>query len=274
MAKHRKIFSLTALRQRLAAHFKAQPSQTTRELIERNLEFLNTVPSDEEIQPTPKTPLPTLPASRMTLQALKDIFGLKEDTSRKFINISEADTIRVPEQLEREIQEQLEMLAEDPKNEAECRLQINSLFLDSLKKERCALAASATPPPYLPSFTLESSLDLEVIYKGRKIKVTGDMDYSMRYARDDTAAGLVVLEAKNLRTMSSGLAQCLTYMAMIHTIRKSQGRENAVIWGIVSNGSDFQFLRIDNDTKVSSADGSRSKLGAPRPRIRFILFSG
>ncbi|KAL3490092.1 hypothetical protein BJX62DRAFT_144195 [Aspergillus germanicus] len=141
------------------------------------------------------------------------------------------------------------MLAKDPRNEAECRLQINPLFLDSLKRERRTLAASPTPPPYLPSFTLETSLALEVVYKGRRMMLTGDMDYSMRYARDETAAGLVVFEAKNLATMGFGLAQCLTYMVMIHMIRKSENRENAVIWGVVSNGREWLFLRIDNDTK-------------------------
>jgi hypothetical protein len=213
--------------------------------------------------------------------------------------------------LERQIQEELEMLAEDPKNEAECRLQINPLFLDSLKRERRALAASPTPPPYLPSFTLETSLALEVVYKGRRMMLTGDMDYSMRYARDETAAGLVVFEAKKLATMGFGLAQCLTYMGMyahylllaklwlirlsvmIHMIRKSENRENAVIWGVVSNGREWLFLRIDNDTKVrvissseytilslhahivttSFVDGSRKESGAHKPRIIFTPYS-
>ncbi|KAL2802765.1 hypothetical protein BJX63DRAFT_98759 [Aspergillus granulosus] len=147
------------------------------------------------------------------------------------------------------MQEELEILEDRPKNEAECRLQINRLFYHCLKVERYALADAANPPPNLPSFALETSISLEVVHNGVRKMLKGDMDYSMKYAKDNIAAGLVVLEAKNLRTMSLGLSQCLAYMAMINVIRRRDGYMNAAIYGIISNGRDFQFLRIDNDSE-------------------------
>jgi hypothetical protein len=106
MTKKQKFFSLTALRNRLATHFNAQPSQNTPELIERNNEFLKTIPGDDDIQ------LPTLPASKMTLQALKDIFGLEEDLNRCFMKVSAADKIHVPEELGIEVFSLMQLLFE------------------------------------------------------------------------------------------------------------------------------------------------------------------
>ncbi|CEL06956.1 hypothetical protein ASPCAL10123 [Aspergillus calidoustus] len=242
MPAKRKFFSLTALRNRLSTNFREQAPHLPTPMNERNQELLSAIPNDDEN-------LPSLPATKMTLQDLKDIFNLHEHKTRNFMKISESDKIPVPPELERELEEELAMLAADPKNEAECKIGITKLFLDALKRERRALAASANPPEYLPCFTLETNLGLEVFYKGRKMLLNGDMDYSMLYARDETSAGLVILEAKSFSTMGKGLAQCLTYMAMVHAIRISEGRENAVIWGIVSNSQEFQFLRIDNDGK-------------------------
>lgn len=53
------------------------------------------------------------------------------------------------------MRENVEMLARMPKNEAECRLNVNKLFMYCLKEERQALATAPNPPPYLPAFTLE-----------------------------------------------------------------------------------------------------------------------
>ncbi|OJJ57930.1 hypothetical protein ASPSYDRAFT_90125 [Aspergillus sydowii CBS 593.65] len=61
------------------------------------------------------------------------------------------------------------------------------------------------------------------------------MDYSMFYANDETATGLVILEAKSIGND--------------HCIRKKELHENAAIHRIVSDSRGFCFLRIDNDPK-------------------------
>lgn len=112
------------------------------------------------------------------------------------------------------MRENVEMLARMPKNEAECRLNVNKLFMYCLKEERQALATAPNPRPYLPAFTLETTLHLAVTHKGVRKLLTGVMDYSMFYANDETATGLVILEAKSIGSMSNGRAQCLAYMGM------------------------------------------------------------
>jgi hypothetical protein len=37
---------------------------------------------------------------------------------------------------------------------------------------------------------------------------------------------------------------------MIHKIRRQEGRRNAVIYGISTDGDEFRFWRIDNDGVV------------------------
>lgn len=117
------------------------------------------------------------------------------------------------------------MLARIPKNEAECRLNINKLFMHCLKEERRALASAPNPPAYLPAFTLETTLRLPITHKGERKLLTGVMDYSMFYANDETATGLVILEAKSIGMLSTGRAQCLAYMGMnIHNANVIQNR--------------------------------------------------
>lgn len=79
-------------------------------------------------------------------------------------------------------------------------------------------------------------------------------------------------------------------VAMIHTIRKQRSYEKAVVYGIVSDGRDYTFLRIDNERHQgttfrclqkylhhadagtdSSAHGDPAKGGVILLIIRFIL---
>ncbi|GAD99426.1 hypothetical protein PVAR5_8141 [Paecilomyces variotii No. 5] len=65
----------------------------------------------------------------------------------------------------------------------------------------------------------------------------------------DTATSTVILEAKN--TGGTGLIQCLCYMAIVHTIRKAEGKQNQIVFGCFSDGYRFTFLRIDNESRWS-----------------------
>lgn len=38
---------------------------------------------------------------------------------------------------------------------------------------------------------------------------------------------------------------------MVHEIRKRNFKKNAIVYGVVSDGYSFTFLRIDNDRRVS-----------------------
>ncbi|KAL4781465.1 hypothetical protein BJX76DRAFT_335500 [Aspergillus varians] len=235
-----KLPPIQEIKDRIRAHLDRFSGLEPQERGRANAEFLRSL---DEVKI-----LPRLPASQISLQDLKDIFNL-QSVERQFFDLPDKDFLQLPPDLDKDINDELEMLGHDPKNEAECRLIVNKVFLHCLKVERHSLTSTSNPPQYLPSFTLETHLELEVNHNGIDKLLCGDMDYTMYYARDEIAAGLVVLEANAMATMGMGKPQCLAYMTMIHTIRKQRGYENAVVYGVVSNGRDYHFLRIDNDTK-------------------------
>ncbi|KAL1981381.1 hypothetical protein VTN96DRAFT_2724 [Rasamsonia emersonii] len=81
------------------------------------------------------------------------------------------------------------------------------------------------------------------------------------------ATNLVVIEAKGRNGMSEGEAQCLGYMAMIHHVRKMENRLDTVVYGCVSDGFIFTFLRIDNSDKYSIFQMPMWTEGLPSQRI-------
>ncbi|KAL4928559.1 uncharacterized protein BDV17DRAFT_92813 [Aspergillus undulatus] len=83
--------------------------------------------------------------------------------------------------------------------------------------------------------------------KARKM-LTGRMDYLVQFANDKMAIGLTIINVNSLfKMMGIGKIRCLACMAMIHHIRKAKGFAETVVWGIVSDSMDYEFLRIDNN---------------------------
>jgi len=101
--------------------------------------------------------------------------------------------------------------------------------------------------------------------------LTGFADYSLWYDEPKTmGTNLVVVEAKRSGNAGSGEAQCLAYMgrlnsqegmkfdsvlslivlAIVHDIRKLAHKRHKVIYGICTDGAQYQFLRIDNNSAV------------------------
>ena len=107
------------------------------------------------------------------------------------------------------------------------------------------------------------------------IKFTGRADYVLGYhvprvkARNPaqnmlTSSGfLVVVEAKH-KNWQDGVCQCLAYIGIIHNSRKATAKVNATVFGVVSNGDHWVFLRVDNDGKVCLS-------GSTLRRLMFIL---
>ncbi|EQL38502.1 uncharacterized protein BDCG_16758 [Blastomyces dermatitidis ER-3] len=52
-------------------------------------------------------------------------------------------------------------------------------------------------------------------------------------------------------TARQGEGKCLALMSIVHSRRKEDGRKNATVYGICSDGVEFYFLRIDHDSKYS-----------------------
>ncbi|RDW72538.1 uncharacterized protein DSM5745_07710 [Aspergillus mulundensis] len=195
--------------------------------------------------------LPQLPASKVTEKDLKAIFGL-EFVDRPFFKLRQEDLIEVPPELEKRIRRWGRLLDQGFDTGSECRLLINEFLGNALELERDILEEESPEASYLPRMRLETLLSFPIIHQGTRKLLVGNADYTVNYTSDTMATSLVILpEAKHHSTRSCGRTQCLTYMAMVHEIRKAQGYVNTVVYGIVSDGSSFEFLRIDNDTKWS-----------------------
>ncbi|KAJ5995350.1 hypothetical protein N7481_002327 [Penicillium waksmanii] len=84
-------------------------------------------------------------------------------------------------------------------------------------------------------------------YMDEDYRLQGIADYALWYGRKrDIDTNLVVLEAK-ANSDSAGIPQLLLYMAMVHKKRRSMGKNNCTVYGIVACPDDFDFIQIDDE---------------------------
>jgi hypothetical protein len=61
------------------------------------------------------------------------------------------------------------------------------------------------------------------------------------------ATNLLIVEAKPPYYTDVALPQLACYMGIVHASRKAQSKENCIVYGAASDGSNFRFCQIDND---------------------------
>lgn len=118
------------------------------------------------------------------------------------------------------------------------------------------------------SLRLETEICHQIAYKGEKRLLTGIADYTLWY--DDQSkygTNLLVVEAKRPGAIYDAENQVLGYMGelhvpyiltvelmayegAVHEIRRMEGRRNAVVYGITTDGDMFRFWCVDNDSVV------------------------
>ena len=150
-------------------------------------------------------------------------------------------------------------------------MRINAILFEGIEQEQLRQPAQAKKA----SLTAENPLELDVVYKGENRLLNGHPDYSVWY--DDKAFGtnLVIVEAKRAESSQMGHGQCLAYMgklflssismrasnaisdsvpniiiAMVHRVRKEEGKKNAIVYGCCTDSYSFSFFRIDNESRV------------------------
>ncbi|KAL2705020.1 hypothetical protein AAEP93_000270 [Penicillium crustosum] len=91
-----------------------------------------------------------------------------------------------------------------------------------------------------------------VVHKGAKYDLIGRPNYSVWYGtQEDLAVSVVVVEAKSGTTATSGVAQTLGYMGCVHRRRKDLAKLNLTVYGVVTDGQYFVFLKINDDSQWS-----------------------
>lgn len=102
----------------------------------------------------------------------------------------------------------------------------------------------------------EVPLSAEVIHRGEQRLLTGFADYTLFYdtsTSDSLATNLVIVEAKRRGGTDLALPQLIAYLGIVHSARKEQKKENAVVFGIISDGNVFRFSRVANDGKYGQS---------------------
>jgi hypothetical protein len=176
-----------------------------------------------------------------------------------------------------------EVLGQDPTNEAMCRWTLDVILQTLVRMEQQHMATHdpSSIEKYI-TLTAEAHLELNVKYKGEDYLLYGKSDYSIWYDDRQMSTNTIICEANDREGVSGCVPQCLAYMGklepsfklfvfffpcpvstiwmsvlivlyitgMVHHIRKQEGCLNTVVYGFVSDGNEFIFLRIDNESKV------------------------
>ncbi|KFZ17437.1 hypothetical protein V501_01711 [Pseudogymnoascus sp. VKM F-4519 (FW-2642)] len=116
----------------------------------------------------------------------------------------------------------------------------------------------------------ETPLSGEIVFKGEDRILTGFADYSLFYeskSKDTLGTNLVIMEAKKTGFSDGALPQLVSYLGIVPTARREQGKSNAVVYGIASNGVVFRFCRVNNDGQFSQSAPLDWRMDGHKERI-------
>ncbi|OBT88385.1 hypothetical protein VE02_02300 [Pseudogymnoascus sp. 03VT05] len=102
----------------------------------------------------------------------------------------------------------------------------------------------------------EVPLSTEVVHKGENRLLSGYADYTLFYnsfTSDALATNLVIVEANRRGCTDLALPQLISYLGIVHKARQEKKKENAVVYGIISDGNVFRFCRVTNDGKYGQS---------------------
>lgn len=95
----------------------------------------------------------------------------------------------------------------------------------------------------------ETQLQRQVTFRGEQRLLSAFADYTVWYDSEKNtsfATNLIIVEAKKIGFTDTCLGQLTAYMGLVHSYRKDERKQNAVVYGAASDDLNFRFLRIDN----------------------------
>ncbi|KAL4963847.1 uncharacterized protein BDV14DRAFT_201573 [Aspergillus stella-maris] len=212
--------------------------------------------------------LDPLPAGELSVFDLQEFFGVTWDADRDLFAGLDEKGLTVPSNNEK-IAAIKELITNSNRSKAFNRLIINEVSTKCLRGERQILSASGSTKP-LPCFNLDWSIDVPVVFGGEYRLLEAAMDYTITLgpgdSEDISVVGFVDVAAQHLveveelvddvyeENMRKESLQCLACMARIYTLKKEKKEKNIRVWGMVSDGQDYEFLRVDNDGKVNGSN--------------------
>ncbi|KAI9778688.1 MAG: hypothetical protein M1839_007919 [Geoglossum umbratile] len=243
----------------------------------------------------------TLPAGAVEFKDVLKMFGLKEAGPGMRWSLQNYELYDPPAALS-VIQKEADFVMEgSPENEAYTRCRLNNILVCCIAEEKRLTmsknippaAASADIPPTATSadpalrpttppsgpvqitLQFETELKYPVKYKNQTRMLSGIADYTVWYdSAECVGTNLIIVEAKRRRLTGEAAGQVLAYMGVVHRTWLQEGRRNAVVYGISTDGDEFRFWRIDNDSTVSQSqlyEWSQGQESEITSYIRYII---
>ena len=133
--------------------------------------------------------------------------------------------------------------------EAGRRMYIHTFLLDIIKR-----------PEFKNSLRIFQEIEISAESNGRKL--TGSVDFSIGFGRGSDVFGkapsqiylCVTVEAKKSQLDNSDFVQCLSEAATLYKARKDAGEVECSVYGVLSNATQWRFLLIDKDGKLSGSE--------------------
>ncbi|KAL3480402.1 hypothetical protein BJX99DRAFT_28973 [Aspergillus californicus] len=104
-----------------------------------------------------------------------------------------------------------------------------------------------------------SPVKVAVSYRGKPKMLESTADYSSWYQNPTMGVGVVICGADTAAERSRVRAQCILYMALrLYTYRKIVGNKPAIMYGVVVDEEEFEFLSLDHTGLLNGGQCSQS----------------
>ncbi|PGH10172.1 hypothetical protein AJ79_05527 [Helicocarpus griseus UAMH5409] len=253
-----------------------------------------------------------LPAENLRAEEVVDMFKWKLDRDTTIWDLKAEDRCEVPIHLTTLLSE-FDYVSSGQKcpGLTKCRLNLilfaclaaeerynSARLVEPFVAESSARPHADEPTPPTLSTSSESALSrsatwipvgAETVRMGMEMDFTEVVDYNKR-ARylsgkadfvlwngpvTEMGATLVVVSVGGELTARQGEGKCLALMSIIHNRKKNGGKKCTTVYGMCSDGVEFYFLRLDNDSKFSRSgaalDWNWGMSSDIVSRIRYIM---
>ena len=146
-------------------------------------------------------------------------------------------------------------------NEAFSRTVIDQILISAIYEENKEKGITQAGRPHsdddpaVLELQYETAIERQVTFRGKPRLLKGNADYTVWYDNQTAtlATNLIIVEARRGESPDLCVGQLTAYMGAVHACRKDEGKRNALVYGVASDGNAFRFVRIDEHNQWSSS---------------------
>ncbi|KAL4780106.1 hypothetical protein BJX76DRAFT_351265 [Aspergillus varians] len=206
--------------------------------MERASHLAPDLPVNEQPHTTviPHELLPLPDPQDMTWQDVREIFGISKDTG-PFFPISRSNLMPVPKELGICTTESL------------ISIKLSEYELGEFTTCHDRLGMGPDEPRRHLGFTRDSRLQITATNRGKNKEIIGQADYCIWPGNESTSSGVVITAVEDCRDLGPMKLRCFAYMTIARSMRK---QIPTIVYGISTDGVDFQFMNVDSTGKDTS----------------------